>query len=77
MRSVQPGDEGRMYRFHLLLAAEQHHSEAAVMHGLFVLAYYAQHPSLSKVWLRVAARGHARDIRTRSRPARSAGLAIL
>ncbi len=51
-----------MDRFHLLLAAEQHHPEAAAMHGLFVLTYYAQHPSLSKPWLRAAQREWLREI---------------
>ena len=48
--AVLPGDEGSTARFHLLLAAEQHYPESAAMHGLFVLTYYAQHPSLSKLW---------------------------
>ena len=51
-----------MDRFHLLLAAEQHHPEAAAMHGLFVLTYYAQHPRLSKPWLRAAQREWLREI---------------
>ena len=52
-----------MDRFHLLLAAEQHHPEAAAMHGLFVLTYYAQHPSLApKPWLRAAQREALREI---------------
>jgi Family of unknown function (DUF5946) len=49
-------------RFHLLLAAEQQYPEAAAMHGLFVLTYYAQHPSLSKPWLRAAQREWLREI---------------
>ena len=32
------------------------------MHGLFVLTYYAQHPSLSKPWLRAAQREWLREI---------------
>ena len=49
--AVLPGDEGSTARFHLLLAAEQHYPEPAAMHGLlFVLTYYARHPSLSKLW---------------------------
>ena len=36
-----PGEEACMARYLALLAAEQHHPEAARMHGLFVLAYYA------------------------------------
>ena len=51
-----PGEERCKDRFHALLAAEQHHPEAAAMHGLFVLAYHAQHPSLCKPWLRSAHR---------------------
>jgi hypothetical protein len=57
-----PGGERCVDRFHLLLAAEQHHPEAAAMHGLFVLTYYAQHPSLSKPWLRAAQREWLREI---------------
>ena len=49
--AILPAEEGCMDRFHLLLAAKKHYSEEAAMHGLFVLAYYAQHPSLSKLWL--------------------------
>jgi hypothetical protein len=49
-----PGEERCNDRFHALLAAEQHHPEAAAMHGLVVLAYHAQHPSLCKPWLRAA-----------------------
>jgi hypothetical protein len=48
--AVLPADEGCTDRFHLLLAAEQHYPDSAAMHGLFVLTYYAQHPSLSKLW---------------------------
>jgi hypothetical protein len=60
--SELPGEERCVDRFHLLLAAEQHHPEAAAMHGLFVLAYYAQHPSSSKPWLRAAHREWLREI---------------
>lgn len=49
-----PGGETCLDRFHALLAAEPDHPEAAAMHGLFVLTYYAQHPSLCKPWLRAA-----------------------
>lgn len=45
-----------MDRFHSLLAAEQDYPEAAAVHGLFVLTYYAQHLSLCKPWLRAAQR---------------------
>ena len=58
-----PGEQKCADRFHLLLAAEQHYPEAAAMHGLFVLTYYAQHPSLSKKpWLRAAQREALREI---------------
>jgi hypothetical protein len=60
--AILPGDEGCIDRFHLLLAAEQHYPEAAAMHGLFVLTYYAQHPSLSKLWLRGCQREVMREI---------------
>jgi hypothetical protein len=48
--AVLPGDEGSTDKSHLLLAAEQHYPESAAMHGLVVLTYYAQHPSMSKLW---------------------------
>jgi hypothetical protein len=52
-----------MDRFHVLLAAEQHHPEAAAMHhGLFIFSYYAQHLSLCKPWLREVQRGWMRGI---------------
>jgi hypothetical protein len=57
-----PGEERCVDRFHLLLTAEQHHPQAAAMHGLFVLTYYAQHPSLSKPWLRAAQRESLREM---------------
>jgi len=63
-----PGEEHCKDRFHTLLAAEQHHPEAAAMHGLFVLAYHAQHPSLCKPWLRAAYRETMRDIFGKGRP---------
>ena len=47
-----PGGETCLDRFHALLAAEQDHPAAAAMHGLFVLTYHAQHPSLCKPWVR-------------------------
>lgn len=37
-------------RFHALLAAEAHNDELRRMHGLTVLTYYLQHPSLTKPW---------------------------
>ncbi len=57
-----PGDETCIDRFHALLAAEQDHPEAAEMHALFALTYYAQHPSLCKPWLRAAQRETMREI---------------
>ena len=63
-----PGEERCKDRFHVLLAAEQHHPEAAAMHGLFVLAYHAQHPSLCKPWLRAAHRESLREIFGQGRP---------
>ncbi len=57
-----PGGETCLDRFHTLLAAEQDHPEAAAMHGLFVLTYYAQHPSLCKPWLRAAQREAMREV---------------
>lgn len=47
-----PCGETCLDRFHALLAAEQDHPVATAMHGLFVLTYYAQHPSLCRPWLR-------------------------
>ena len=38
------------------------------MHGLFVLAYHAQHPSLCKPWLRAAYRETLREIFGKGRP---------
>jgi hypothetical protein len=63
-----PGEERCKDRFHALLAAEWEHPEAADMHGLFVLAYYAQHPSLCKPWLRAAYRETLREIFGKGRP---------
>ncbi len=57
-----PGEEKCVDRFHLLLAAEQHHPEASAMHGLFVLTFHAQHPSSSKPWVRAAQRECLREI---------------
>ena len=50
-----PGDDGCRDRFHELLAAEVHSEEARQMHGLTVLMYHVQHPSLTKPWYQVAA----------------------
>ena len=57
-----PGEETCINRFHALLAAEQEYPEAATMHGLFVLTYYAQHPSLCKPWLRMSQKETLREI---------------
>lgn len=45
-----PGDETCLSRFHELLAAETHNDELRQMHGLTVLTYHLQHPSLTKPW---------------------------
>ena len=63
-----PGEETCIARFHALLAAEQEHPEAAEMHGLFVLAYHAQHPSLCKPWLRALQRETLREIFGKGKP---------
>jgi hypothetical protein len=63
-----PGEERCKDRFHALLTAEWEHPEAADMHGLFVLAYHAQHPSLCKPWLRTAYRETLREIFGKGRP---------
>jgi len=49
-----PGDETCQDRFHALLVAEQHNAELARMHGLTVLTYHLQHPSLTKAWYQAA-----------------------
>ncbi|HEX8229930.1 MAG TPA: DUF5946 family protein [Chloroflexia bacterium] len=56
------GDETCMDRFHALLVAESHSQEAADMHGLTVLTYHVQHPSLTKPWYQVACYGFLRRI---------------
>lgn len=63
-----PGEERCKDRFHTLLIAEQEHSEAAAIHGLFVLAYHAQHPSLCKPWLRAAYGETLRELFGKGRP---------
>ena len=63
-----PGEETCVGRFRALLAAEQEHPEAARMHGLFVLAYHAQHPSTCKPWLRAAQREWMREIFCKGKP---------
>jgi hypothetical protein len=45
-----PGTETCKDRFHALLAAEATNDELRRMHGLTVLIYYLQHPSLTKPW---------------------------
>lgn len=50
-----PGDETCQDRFHALLAAESDNAELARMHGLTVLTYHVQHPSLTKPWYQEAA----------------------
>ncbi len=49
-----PGDETCQDRFHALLVAEQHNAGLARMHGLTVLTYHLQHPSLTKAWYQAA-----------------------
>ena len=63
-----PGEETCIARFHALLASEWGHPEAAEMHGLFVLAYHAQHPSLCKPWLGAAQRDTLREIFGKGKP---------
>lgn len=48
-----PGAETCRDRFHALLAAEATNDELRRMHGLTVLTYYLQHPSLTKPWFQV------------------------
>lgn len=48
--AVLRGDETCQERFHAILAAEQDSQELARMHGLTVLTYHVQHPSLTKPW---------------------------
>lgn len=63
-----PGEESCLDRFHALLAAEWEHPEAAAMHGLFVLAYHVQHPSLCKPWMRARQREALREGFVEGRP---------
>ena len=44
------GDETCLARFHMLLAAEVDNEELRRMHGLTMLTYHLQHPSLIKPW---------------------------
>lgn len=48
-----PGKETCLDRFHALLGAEYFSEEAAQMHGLTVLTFHLQHPSLTKPWYQV------------------------
>jgi hypothetical protein len=48
-----PREETCLNRFHALLAAEVENDELRQMHGLTVLTYYLQHPSLTKPWFQV------------------------
>ncbi|MBA2376619.1 MAG: hypothetical protein H0V75_10920 [Rubrobacter sp.] len=57
-----PGEESCADRFHAFLAAEHRYYEAFSMHGLFVLAYHVQHPSLCKPWMRARQRETLREI---------------
>jgi hypothetical protein len=45
-----PGDVACLNQFHALLAAEAGNEELRRMHGLTVLTYHLQHPSLTKPW---------------------------
>ena len=47
------GDETCLARFHSLLAAEVDNEELGRMHGLTVLTYHLQHPSLTKPWFQL------------------------
>ncbi|HEX2282781.1 MAG TPA: DUF5946 family protein [Thermomicrobiales bacterium] len=47
------GDETCLARFHSLLAAEVDNEELRRMHGLTVLTYHLQHPSLTKPWFQL------------------------
>jgi hypothetical protein len=48
-----PGEEACLDRFHALLAAEVGNEELRRMHGLTVLTYHMQHPSLTKPWYQI------------------------
>jgi hypothetical protein len=51
--AVLPGEETCLDRFHALLAAEAGNAELRQMHGLSVLTYHMQHPSLTKPWYQI------------------------
>ena len=52
--AILPGDKTCQNRFHALLAVEWGNPELARMHGLTVLTYHLQHPSLTKPWYQEA-----------------------
>lgn len=62
MKCAECGAEDCEERYHALLAAEWGHPETAAMHGLFILVYHVQHPSLCKPWIRAAQRDSLREI---------------
>jgi hypothetical protein len=47
------GDGSCLTLFHTLLAAEASNQELRWMHGLTVLTYYLQHPSLTRSWFQI------------------------
>lgn len=58
-----PGEETCLDCFHAVLAADHGGiPEAVAAHGLFVMAYHAQHPSRVKPWQRAAYREAMREI---------------
>ncbi len=63
-----PEGESCLDRFYTFLAAEWEHPEAAEMHGLLVLAYHAQHPSLCQPWIRASHAETLREIYRKGRP---------
>jgi hypothetical protein len=48
-----PGETTCLDHFHALLAAETEHADLRGMHGLTVLTYYLQHPSLTRPWYQI------------------------
>ena len=54
---ADPSDDSAcLDHFHALLAAEVHNEELRGTHGLTVLIYHLQHPSLTKPWYQVYGR---------------------
>jgi hypothetical protein len=51
------GDKTCLARFHALLAAEVDNEELRQMHGLTVLTYHLQHPTLIKPWYQIFGAG--------------------